>query len=137
MVKKLVVPLLLLIFVSFWSGCQKSPINGDLDGKWQILEIEYKNETFPVKDKQLYYNFSLHVCNLSYYGGSFTDGNLTFINNKIYLNFPYILSSEGLSRLNQYGIYSNPVEFKVEFLDKKKLIMKEDDNNIIITLRKF
>lgn len=117
------------------AGCQKASINGDLDGRWQIMEIEHQGVTENIGDQQLYYNFYLHVCNLSYYGGTFRDGNFLFENNSIKLDFPYTSSPEAVAMLSRYGIYSNPVEFKVAFLDKKKLIIQNDES--IITLRKF
>lgn len=117
------------------SGCQKASINGDLDGRWQIIEIETDNEIEDVKDNQLYYNFYMHVCNLSYYGGVFTEAVLSYDNNIIELFFPYIQTDYGEMVLTQYGIYSNPVKFKVVYLDKKKLVMQND--NVIITCRKF
>lgn len=117
------------------TGCQKSPINGDLDGRWQILEIEHNNEIELIKDQQLYYNFYLHVCNLSYYGMIYTDGNLEYKDDIITLDFPYITAENEMKNLNRYGIYSNPVKFEVFYLDKKKLVMGNDES--VITLRKF
>lgn len=128
----LILPLLLVLMLS---GCQKASINGDLDGRWQLLEIEKRGVTESIKDQQLYMNFYLHVCSLSYYGGTFTEGNLKYENNKIWMQFPYINTLAGLNKLETYGIYSNPVEFQVEYISKDKMIIKEGD--IIITLRKF
>ena len=120
---------------AFFAGCQKSSINGDLDGKWQILEIETEDGVKNIKDDQLYYNFYLHVCNLSYYGGIFTVGNLNYDNNEIRMDFPYINTPTGRDALADYGIYSNPVEFEVFYIDKNRLVMGNDES--IITLRKF
>ena len=115
--------------------CQKASINGDLDGRWQILEIENSGEVEYVKDKQLYYNFYMHVCNLSFYGGIFTEANFHYNDNLITLDFPYIDSPEKMDKLKEYGIYSTTVEFNVVYLDNKKLIMQNDES--VITLRKF
>lgn len=127
--------LIATLSIFFVSSCQKASINGDLDGRWQIMEIERNNEISNVKDQQLYYSFYLHVCTLTYYGGVFTEANLSYDKNLILLDFPYINTPVGMSDLNNYGIYSNPVEFKVVYLDKKKLIMQNDES--LITLRKF
>lgn len=127
-------PVILMILLSLGS-CQKEPINGDLDGRWQILEIETEEGAFNVKNQQLYYNFSLHVCNLSYYGGIFTEGNLSYENNIIKIYFPYIETPAGMALLETYGIYSNPVIFRVVYIDKKKLIIQNDESLVI--LRKF
>lgn len=127
---------LIPVFAAILFGCQKSSINGHLDGRWQIVEIATETETTDVLSQQLYYNFYLHVCDLSYYGGVLTAGNLFYDNSTIILDFPYINSEEGDMKLERYGIYSNPVEFHVEHLDRKNLIMTEGDT-IRITLRKF
>lgn len=126
---------LIILFVTLLSGCDKASINGDLDGRWQILEISTYNNPENIKDRQLYYNFYLHVCILSYYGGEFTAGNFVYENNRIRLHFPYINSSEGMKLLNRYGIFSNPVTFEILYLSKNKLILQ--DGEITITLRKF
>lgn len=115
--------------------CQKAPINGHLDGRWQIMEIEHQEKVENIADSQFYYNFYLHVCNLSYYGGVLSEANFIYKDNLIYLDFPYVETPEGLYNLTKYGIYSNPVEFEVMYLDKKKLIMRNDES--LITLRKF
>lgn len=135
MVKKIIHTFILCSLILLMTNCQKAPINGDLDGRWQIIEIEHNGEIKEVKDNQLYYNFYLHVCNLSTYGGVITEANFTYEGNKINLSFPYINTETGLKQLNKYGIYSNPVEFEVVYLDKKKLIMQNDESLIIC--RKF
>ena len=122
--------------LTIFNACQKAPINGHLDGRWQILEIEEKGESENVKDRQLYYNFYLHVCSLSFYGGNVTNGNMKYDGNDLFLDFPYITTPEGMTALRRYGINSNPVEFHVAYLDKNKLILKEGED-IVITLRKF
>ena len=123
----------LIILLS--GGCQKDSINGYLDGRWQILEIDKGEVVENVKNQQLYYNFYMHVCNLSGYGGVFTEANLQYEDNTIFLDFPYIHTPQEFEKLKRYGIYSNPVTFDVEHLSKDKLIIKEGD--VVITLRKF
>lgn len=126
---------LVTLTIMFQSSCTKDSINGYLDGRWQIMEIEKEGDTEYLKDEQLYYNFYMHVVNLSSYGFLFTDGNMRFENNTLHLDFPYVDTAEGMDRLNLYGIYTNPVTFSVEHLSKNKLILKEGD--VTITLRKF
>lgn len=125
---------LFMIFLGL-CNCTKAPMNGHLDGRWQILEIEENGQVRNVKDDQLYYNFYMHVCALSYYGNYLTEANMRYENDEIWLQFPYVQTPEGYERLKSYGIYSNPVTFNVEYLSRSKLIMKEGD--VIITLRKF
>ena len=123
--------LALLLFTLF--ACQKSPINGDLDGQWQVMEVT--PEAPVIIHERLYYNFSLHVCNLSYYGGSLADGNLTNYGDRIILDFATATGPTTRKKLEQYGIYTNPVTFNIEYLDKNKLILS--NREATVTLRKF
>lgn len=132
---------ILLIFFSIIimivsTGCPKRPINGDLDGQWQVMEVTPEApET--VIDQRLYYCFSLHTTQLAYYGpGPWTSGNiLKYDDRELVLEFPYAKSDTSIAQLKQYGIYHNPVTFTIEYLDKKKLILRDGD--VVVTLRKF
>lgn len=119
------------------TACQKAPINGDLDGQWQVMEV-YPTPDATIIPTRIYYCFSLHTCQLSYYGnGVWTSGNMTYDTSTLTLEFPYLdpSSEEVNSKLRQYGIYSNPVTFTIEHLDKNKLILR--DGEVTISLRKF
>lgn len=128
-----------LVFVALCltglTNCQKSSINGDLDGRWQVMEIIVDDNSFNIKDEQLYYNFYLHVCNLSYYGGVYTEGNLEYDGKELKMTFPNLEYGEPTTNLMRFGIYSNPVEFTVLSIDKKRLVMENDKSMVI--LRKF
>lgn len=116
-------------------GCQKSPINGDLDGQWQVVTVE-PEVTEIILTEKLYMCFSLHVCQLSQYGGVWTTGKMEYVNNQtLYLYFPYAITYLSEAKLRQYGINKNPVTFTIEHLDKKSLILRDGD--VIVTLRKF
>lgn len=123
----------LLIVSIGLAGCQKKPINGDLDGQWEVMEV-YPSPSYD-SGQRLFYNFSLHVCSLTMYGSQFTVGTLSYDNNVIYLDFPDAYSQSSVKKLEEYGIYSNPVSFNVEFEGKKRLVLSNDDSTII--LRKF
>ncbi len=119
------------------TGCPKHPINGDLDGQWQVMTVEPEPAEIVITER-IYMCFSLHVCQLTGYGaGVYATGNMLFSqkDKNLYLDFPHATSSLSKSRLKQYGIYSNPVTFTIEHLDKKKLILRDGD--VVVTLRKF
>ncbi len=119
------------------TGCNKYPINGDLDGQWQVMEVTPEPSEI-VYPERLYMCFSLHVCQLTgHIEGVHAKANMRFDQKKrtLYLDFPYIETEESLARLKQYGIYSNPVTFQVEKLNSSKLILR--DNDVVVTLRKF
>lgn len=117
-------------------GCQKAPINGDLDGQWQVMDVTPEAPETIIEER-LYYCFSLHTVQLSYYGpGPWTSGNiLKFDDDHLVLEFPYADAYISIDKLKQYGIYSNPVSFTIEHLDKNRMTLR--DGNVVISLRKF
>lgn len=123
-----------LLVVPILQCCQKAPINGDLDGQWEVIEVNPEADHIEV-DARLFYNFYLHVCQLTYYGGYFLDGDMTFNGETLWIDFPYELNDWQLITLKQYGINENPVVFDVEFPSKNRMILKNED--VVITLKKF
>lgn len=123
---------LLMLTVSF--SCQKAPINGDLDGQWQVMSVTPEPTQKPITEN-LYYCFYLHVCQLTYYDGIFASGNIKFDGETLYLDFPYAFNEGNDIILRQYGIDENPITFTVENLDKKSLILRHGDT--VVTMRKF
>lgn len=123
-----------LIILLAIPSCQKAPINGDLDGQWQVMEVN-PQPTEIIINERLYYCFSLHVCQLSYYGSAFTSGNMKFDGKTLYLDFPHATSTLNRQKLAQYGITENPITFTVEHLDKKSLILRHGDT--VVAMRKF
>lgn len=115
-------------------SCQKQPINGNLDGQWEVMEVTPK-PTVDLVQNRLFYNFSLHVCQLTFYGDYFLDGEIVYDGQTLWINFPYSLDPYQKGVLTQYGITSNPVTFSVDFPDKKTLILSNDDTTVV--LRKF
>ncbi|MDC7195075.1 lipocalin-like domain-containing protein, partial [Phocaeicola vulgatus] len=41
------------------SSCDKAPINGKLDGRWQLMTIEYTNGKIE-ECNRIYYSIQLH-----------------------------------------------------------------------------
>lgn len=127
-----IVSILLLL-----TACQKAPINGDLDGQWQIMSVSPEPVEKPIPAR-LYYCFNLHTCQLTSYGeGVWTSGNFTFTDNLLTMEFPYIepTSELGQKKLRQFGINTNPVTFTIKHLDKNSLILQNGETTV--TLRKF
>lgn len=127
---------LFLIAICLMTSCQKSPINGDLDGQWQVIKVTPEPET-ELLTTRIYMCFSLHTCQLTIYGhGPWTSGNiLQFTDKSLSLDFPYANSEESIAKLRQYGINTNPVTFEVRTLTKDKLVLR--DGETVVELRKF
>ena len=52
-----------MLLVLIVSSCGKMPINGDLDGRWQIMKIEYASGVEEAPERA-YYSVALHTINL-------------------------------------------------------------------------
>lgn len=136
---------LLLIFISaititLNTGCRKMSHNGNLDGQWQILSIEdRKSGSINVLSDQRYYCINLHVIQLTTYGGIKYSGNFHYDKDKeeITFDFPYQAAqiSQGNNPLIPFGIYTNPVTFKIIESSSKELILSSPES--IVTFRKF
>ena len=51
------------------SSCDKAPINGKLDGRWQLMTIEYTNGKIE-ECNRIYYSIQLHLVEISAKGGN-------------------------------------------------------------------
>ncbi len=123
----------LIVILGGLSGCRKTPINGDLDGQWQIMKIDYK-DSIDVVPGQLYYCFFLHTVNLTRVGGGTIGGNMDYNEGAktIRLQFPYNKDGESLK---PWGMKDWETMFKVEELTGKRLVLESDI--ALIELRKF
>ena len=50
-----------VLLVVLLSGCDKTPINGDLDGMWQLQSIETPEGTTQTKERRVYLCIQLHL----------------------------------------------------------------------------
>lgn len=123
-----------LMLVASLTACQKSSINGFLDGQWQVMSVEPEVE-HPLFDSRIYYCFYLHVCQLSIPGQVWITANMSFSDDQLTISFPRNLSEMERMALREYGITSNPQLFRVEKNDNKHIILKSKDSTV--TLRKF
>lgn len=118
-------------------GCQKHNINGDLDGMWQVMEVEelgpegeVQNTFAPV---QHYICFQLHICQLRIATGAIGSpgtGNLTYQGNTISLSFPYATTEDEIRRLAQWGIFTTAPVFTVETLNGSTLVMHSEHSRL-------
>ena len=66
--------LLLMLLLVWLCGCdRKWPMNGALDGQWQLLTVETRADGVVTdrKDEQLYFRFQLQLMMLTDLGGRF------------------------------------------------------------------
>lgn len=120
-----------LFCLTSFVGCRKAPMNGNLDGQWEVVEVIPAPEKIVI-DRRLFFNFQLHVCQLTYYEGFFQDANMIYDGSTLWLEFPFAESPSHLAGLQQYGIYSNPVIFNVEFPKKDQMILSNEESIVLL-----
>lgn len=127
--------LYIFLVIMLMCGCQKMPVNGDLDGQWQVMEVTENNHVIDRPLGQQYYIcFSLHTVNLTT-GQVVTSGNIHYDGQTLGMEFPYFHTPEENELLTSWGIYQNPVTFQIEKLTHKTLILKSGD--VRVSCRKF
>lgn len=120
------------------TGCRKRSPNGKLDGQWQVQTVEVRatsevTEPYP----KLYYAMNLHVVSLR--GSTSATGNMHYSKDEgeVTMDFPYLGDKvEGPSKpLAPYGIYRNPVTFRVLKLTGSQLVLESEES--VVTMRRF
>lgn len=136
--KSVIKSVILLVFslcvLSTCQSCQKAPMNGKLDGMWQIMEIS-PNPGTEIFGQQKYWAFYMHVVDLAYFDGIFATGNMKFDGNTLVADFPYSGFPGNEDKYMEFGVNSNPVVYEVVVLTSGKLVLR--NGNTIITMRKF
>jgi len=131
--------LFIIFIVLMLAACDKVPINGNLDGMWQLTAIQ-DNATSSisnVKDSRLYYSFQLHLVQLN--------------NGEAYAYFSHrndsIVMYDWCGRspkndkiidatvLNKFGLYELRDSFKVEVLTSEKMQLRS--RKATLNFRKF
>ncbi len=130
----------IMLCVMLLGGCRKAPINGKLDGQWQIMNIEYLADGSDITPELRYYiDISLHVVQLRSVPAvvSSNTGNLKYDKDAstITIDFPYITTESQLEQLQRWGIFSNPVTLNIVKLDGKQLVLKSDES--VISCRRY
>lgn len=117
----------------FFSSCLKGSINGELDGQWQIMELEHNGDGVAMQGRR-YICIYLHVVQLTE-GGVFADGNMVHDKTSVSFTFPDTEGADKRKRLEEWGIYEDPAQFQIEQLDRKSLILSNAQTRI--TCRRF
>lgn len=134
----------ILIMCFLLTACDKLPANGDLDGMWQLIEVEHNGVIRNVKEGQVYMSIQLklfmlgdRVNSMRYYGYFNHEGDSIFFWQFSYPsmnesdddnNLP--VEEEDKGELERWGFYSLKERFKVEKLTKDLLIMQSDSVKI-------
>ena len=146
----------LLTAIFSLTACDKVPINGPLDGQWQMLRVETPEGVRDVKDERAYLCFQLHLsewnsqghryyAEFSHEGDSLLFGRFahhslhrTQADNNEWMTAAEMAGGsednpDGL--LHKWGIHSLNARFRVRTLNSSSLVLEQADTTLY--LRKF
>ena len=103
------------------SACGKTPINGDLDGRWQIMKIEYASGKEEVPERA-YYSVALHTINLMQVGVTSQTGNMEYTGDSLFVKMPV----SKIEDLLPFGMNDTKQRFGVKELTSKHLVLQSD-----------
>ena len=116
--KRYIIGALLLLMAS---ACGKMPINGDLDGRWQIMKIEYASGEEEVPERA-YYSVALHTINLMKVGVSNQTGNMEYTGDSLFVVMPI----SKVEDLLPFGMNGTEQRFGVKELTSNHLVLQSD-----------
>lgn len=133
--------ILSLLFIV--TACDKVPINGNLDGMWQLMAVQDNatGSASDVKSSRLYYSFQLHLVEL---GNAEFYAHFSHRNDSIVMyDWCYGNSDDNsvnvkmtdATALNKFGLYELRDSFKVEVLTSEKMQLRS--RKATLNLRKF
>ena len=116
--KRYMIAILLMLIVG---ACGKMPINGDLDGRWQIMKIEYASGEEETPERA-YYSVALHTINLMQVGVTSQTGNMEYTGDSLFVEMPI----SKIENLLPFGMNGTEQRFGVKELTFKHLVLQSD-----------
>ena len=143
--KRKIYRLMALIIATLAISCENYLVNGDLDGFWQVQEIEEKATGNVTRcNGDIYYSFQQELVLISYVSPDIPTGQMkenyiayfTYGNDSIAMtDFRIYLDADGkqapLTELLKFGLYDIYNRFLVEKLNKKSLILNSEKSRIV------
>lgn len=139
-----------LMLMSTIVSCDKLPMNGDLDGMWQLMSVEKDGEVSNVKSTKRYWSFQLHLAQFSESGDNINryfahfkhEGDSLHIYDLYFPSENFTNTDDNIKFeesdvhiLNPWGIYSLHNKFKVEKLDSDAMVLRSE--GLRLKFRKF
>lgn len=117
------------------TSCQKTPVNGDLDGQWRLVEMTVGGEPQDV-GKSTFWLISLHVAQFSRDNDMKTSARLIYDGgDTLTFDFPEKHYASYWKALQFFGIYTNPCTFRIDHLSRGTLVASSD--KVTVRLEKF
>ena len=143
MKRSLIYILSVVVALLVFQSCElETSDNGDLDGNWQLMQIDTiaTGGSYNVKDYQLFYSVQVRLLCLKAYNAA--------VSSYIYFHFEHTAdslklkpaSSDGhimytVSILRPYGINKEQEAFKIMLLNSDRMQLRSD--SLLLTFRKF
>ena len=116
--KRYIIGALLLLMAG---ACGKMPINGDLDGRWQIMKIAYASGEEEAPERA-YYSVALHTINLMKVDVTSQTGNMEYTGDSLFVVMPV----SKVEDLLPFGMNGTEQRFGVKELTSKYLVLQSD-----------
>ena len=143
MKKSLIYILSVVVALLVFQSCElETSDNGDLDGNWQLMQIDTiaTGGSYNVKDHQLFYSVQVRLLCLRAYNDN--------VSSDMYFHFEHTAdslklkpaSSDGhvmypVPMLRPYGINKEQEAFKIMLLNSDRMQLRSD--SLLLTFRKF
>ena len=135
--------LFIISIVFLLAACDKMPMNGNLDGMWQLMAIQdnVTDGVSNVKNSRLYYSFQLHLVELN---NNEAFAYFSHRNDSIVMyDWCYGNSDDNsvnvkmtdATALNKFGLYELRDSFRVEVLTSEKMQLRS--RKATLSFRKF
>ena len=141
----------IMAMAMLFSTCDKVPINGDLDGMWQLMNIETPSQQVDAKQRRVYVSVQLHLTmwenKLSgdtYYAHFEHRGDsirfYDFVHASLHQNASQDderISAKEMSDgiLDDWGVHTLDARYRIDHLSESSLILHSNDT--ILTFRKI
>ena len=131
--------LCLCLLLGVLCSCDKKPINGKLDGRWQLMTIEYNDGS--IKEcERTNCSIQLHTVELMDKGTNPLTlmGHFSSTDGVVMGEFKYQTNMEATATeedLNRFGLNTSITHFEVEKATGSKMVLKSDYARL--TYRKF
>lgn len=127
------------------NSCQKTPINGDLDGQWCLLDqytrtssdSDYSNH-YDKRSECIYWAFQLQLLSLrnttAEFMARFAHSENRLIIDKIYIHGrdnDELITDANTTIFESVGIRSNATNFDIRRLDGSSLILTNDTDSLV------
>lgn len=122
--------LAVLILATSMAGCEKGPLNGNLDNMWQVMTIEDFDDGTKIHPEAMYYCIYREEIQLRAVGASLQTGVLTYKDGILTVDFPLAKAGE----LDLWDISGTSETYEVE-LGSEHMTLRS--KTALLELRKF